>query len=159
MKIGIIGDTHGSKKVMETICRHFEGAEFFLHTGDHWKDAFYLEDRLQVPVLTVRGNCDLSEFCKELTFEVMGQTFLLTHGHEYKVKYGLERLYYRALELNAGYCVFGHTHVPFNRRLGGTLFLNPGSLAWPRGRERYAGILLEHRSGAFRAEFVEAGFR
>lgn len=157
MKIGIIGDTHGSKKVLTELYHFFAGVDFFLHTGDHWKDAFYLEDRFNIPVLTVRGNCDMSEFCKELTFEVMGETFFLTHGHEYRVKYGLERLYYRALELNARYCVFGHTHLPFNQQVGGILFLNPGSPVWPRRREQYAGISLEHRNGAFCADFVEAG--
>jgi len=100
LKIGIIGDTHGSKSVLETIYKLFKDVDFFVHTGDHWKDACYLEDKFQVPVLTVRGNCDFSTFPQELTFEVMGKKFYLTHGHEYNVKYGLERLYYRALEAN-----------------------------------------------------------
>lgn len=156
MKIGIIGDTHGSRRSLEIIEKNFSKVNFFVHTGDHWTDGQLLEKKLRVPVLAVKGNCDSGDFSSELRFAVKGYRFFVTHGHQYQVKFGLQRLYYRSKEEQTDYCIYGHTHVPHCERIDGILFLNPGSLTWPRNAEQYAGILLEYSEAGFQARFVEA---
>ena len=37
-------------------------------------------------------------------------------------------LYYKALEINANYVLFGHTHFQEKFEKGGITFINPGSL-------------------------------
>lgn len=149
MRIGIIGDTHGYKDSLEIICRCFQEVDFFIHTGDHWQDGQYLEQKWNVPVLAVRGNCDPPDFPPELNFTLEGKRFYVTHGHNYGVKSGLLRLHYRALELQADFCIYGHTHLAGIRQYEGITFLNPGSVTFPRGGEKYAGILLEYKNESF----------
>ncbi len=36
--------------------------------------------------------------------------FLLSHGHRYKVKHDLQTIYYRGLETDVDFVLYGHTH-------------------------------------------------
>lgn len=154
MKIGVVGDTHGSKEACALICRVFKDAQLLFHTGDHWQDGVYLEKITGIPVITVKGNCDYKERDKEVLMNVENKKFFLTHGHLYGVKYGLTVLQERAEELGVDYCLFGHTHKPLILEKKGIWFLNPGSLVWPRGREKYVGILMELKQNTFVSSFV-----
>ena len=74
----------------------------------------------------VAGNCDaLGE--REVVTEIEGVKILLTHGHLYGVKSGMQKLYYRAKELDVNVVIFGHTHAPLITKEDGILFLNPGT--------------------------------
>jgi putative phosphoesterase len=153
MKVGIIGDTHGSQEALKTIINSFKEVELFIHTGDHWQDAVCLEKKTGIPVFTVKGNCDYEERASELCFTLKGKRFLLTHGHLYGVKYGLQTLAYRAEELGVDYCVFGHTHRAIIENYNNIVFFNPGSIAWPRGENYFAGIILDYRENIFISQF------
>lgn len=61
MKIGIVGDTHGSQAALKKIIEAFQGVELFIHTGDHWQDGVLLEQKTGIPVFTVKGNCDYED--------------------------------------------------------------------------------------------------
>ena len=79
----------------------------------------------------VSGNCDFfdADTPSELVLEMEGKGFV-THGHKYRVKDGLNTLYYRGLELDADIVLFGHTHssqIVSGRN--GTL--NPGAFQGP----------------------------
>ncbi|MGI6144564.1 MAG: metallophosphoesterase [Clostridia bacterium] len=154
MKIGIVGDTHGSKKAFAIISKVFKDVQMLFHTGDHWQDAVYLEQIMGIPVITVKGNCDRAVRENELLLTVENKRFFLTHGHLYEVKYGLTSLQFRAEELGAEYCLFGHTHSPMILENNGIWFLNPGSLTWPRGKETYAGIIMEYKKNCFESSFM-----
>jgi putative phosphoesterase len=154
MKIGLVGDTHGSKEALVIIRRVFHDVQLFFHTGDHWKDGVYLEQETGIPVLTVKGNCDYGSMSSELMFTIKSKKFFLTHGHLYGVKYGLTSLFARAQELDVDYCFFGHTHCPLLTKHKGIYFLNPGSLVWSRGKETYAGIILEYQENNFISRFI-----
>lgn len=155
MKVGIIGDTHGSNESLTKILQAFSEVELFLHTGDHWQDGALVEQKTGIPVLTVKGNCDRGEMSDELVFTLSGKRFFLTHGHMYGVKYGLGILIARATELSADYCVFGHTHRTMLEKRNGIWFLNPGSLTWPRVQGKYAGILLEDLNNIFVTRYID----
>lgn len=155
MKVGIIGDTHGSQESLKKILSAFSEAELFLHTGDHWQDGVFVEQKTGVPVLMVKGNCDRGEMSDELVFTLSGKGFLLTHGHMYGVKYGLGILTAKATELSVDYCVFGHTHRTMLEKRNGIWFLNPGSPTWPRVQKKYAGILLEDLNNIFVPRYID----
>lgn len=149
MRIGIISDTHGSKSSLNMIHNAFKNVDFFIHAGDHWQDGYYLQKKYKVPVIAVKGNCDLNTFPYEIVFELKNKRFYVTHGHRYRVKDGLQCLYYRAQECKADYCIFGHTHEPQIASVKNITFLNPGSLTWPRGEKKYLGIVLEYWDNNF----------
>lgn len=155
VRIGIISDTHGSKNNLNIIYNAFKTVDFFIHAGDHWQDGYYLQKKFKVPVVAVKGNCDLRPFPQEMVFELKNKRFYLTHGHHYRVKYGLKNLYYRAQECKADYCIFGHTHEPLVTLVDNITFLNPGSLTFPRGVTKYLGIMLEYKYNDFHPYLLE----
>ena len=155
MKIGLVGDTHGSAEALKKIEQVFTGVNLLFHTGDHWQDGVYLEKKMGLPVLAVKGNCDYGSQPSELQLKLKDKQFFLTHGHTYGVKFTIKTLLARAKELGGDYCLFGHTHRPFLKKEAGIYFLNPGSWAFPRGKEKYIGIGLLYRENEFQPFFVQ----
>ncbi|HHW44438.1 MAG TPA: metallophosphoesterase [Desulfotomaculum sp.] len=133
MRIGVIGDTHGYVERALKLLKQLEPLDMVLHTGDHYRDAGQLARVIPVPVKAVAGNCDpLKSGPAEELLQLAGKRILLTHGHLYQVHHSLQKLMYRALELQADVVVFGHTHVRYNQAHEGILFFNPGSVYHPR---------------------------
>jgi putative phosphoesterase len=155
VKIGIIGDTHGSIQSLIKILDLFSEVELFLHTGDHWQDGAAVEQKTGIPVLTVKGNCDRGKMSSELVFTIARKKVFLTHGHLYGVKSGLNTLLTRAGELSADYCVFGHTHRAMIEKRKGIWLLNPGSMTWSRVQKNYAGILMEVQNNIFVTRYID----
>ena len=54
------------------------------------------------------------------------------YGHFYHVKMSLEKLHYKALELGANIVCYGHSHCIAVEKINGVLFINPGSIVFPR---------------------------
>ena len=58
------------------------------------------------------------------------------------MKIGINSLYRFAKDNNIDFVVFGHTHIPIYETIDNITFINPGSLAYPRGGSNKAfGIL------------------
>ena len=113
----------------------------FIHCGDSELEA-------SSPFLsgyhTVRGNCDYdSRLPLELLLEDGHERILVTHGHLNKVKSSLMGITYKAAEMNATICCFGHSHLLGVEKIGETLFINPGSIRLPRGRKEKTYIHLQ----------------
>lgn len=155
MNIGVISDTHGSKENIEIIIERFNNVDMFIHAGDNYQDAQVIERKKQVPVISVKGNCDYGDWPLEEEFFLAGKKIFLTHGHKYGVKYNLQRLYFRAKELEADCCIFGHSHIASIDIIDSIWFLNPGSLTWPRGKMRYLGILLRINEGVINCSLLD----
>jgi len=119
----VFSDVHGDYKAMQKlrplICEN-DGAFF---AGDGL--SCVLQSNIE-KLYWVAGNCD-GYGDKELIAEIDGVKILLTHGHLYGVKSGLQRLFYRAKELDVNAVIFGHTHAPLIALEDGVLFLNPGT--------------------------------
>ncbi len=117
-KIGILSDTHGllRPEVLETL----QGCEYILHGGDINKKSIL--DRLNTiaPVIVVRGNND-KEWAKDIpeTFRgvICGLHIFMVHNK----KYIPENL------LNTDLIIYGHSHRYEEKKIGGMLYLNPGS--------------------------------
>lgn len=123
MKYLLISDSHGLLTELGNLKAKYQDYEI-LHAGDFTIPSDYLD---KLGIKYVAGNCD-KEGAKELILKTSAGIIYMTHGDRYQVKFGLNRLYYRSLEVNATYVIFGHTHSPLILKEGDITFLNPGSL-------------------------------
>lgn len=149
MKILVVSDSHGQlKNVVEKMIElGYDDLDAIIHLGDYVEDADRLKEILGKKLYKVAGNGDLTSGCDfEKLIDIKGHRLFLTHGHQYDVSNNLERLYYRALELEADIVLYGHTHLVMNLEREGVLFINPGSPTFPRNLDRTESfILLEIR--------------
>lgn len=106
-----------------------ERPDALVHLGDHANDARVLaEEYPLLPLVTVKGNCDLATDAPEQArMNWDGTVIFAVHGHRYHVKNGLLSLRYAALEQGAHIALFGHTHCPYCEYRDGLWLLNPGA--------------------------------
>lgn len=156
IRLAVISDSHHAKARVESFARLAarEGFDAVVHCGDGESDARWLSEKLPMPVRFVAGNCDfLADARREECFSLGGVRLFVAHGDRYGVKYGLERLSYRAEELGARAALFGHTHAPFAGYAGGVLLVNPGALK----DGRYAVLRIAEDAIEPRLEKLESG--
>ena len=60
-KIGITGDTHGSKQAIRQVLHAVPPVEYWFHTGDYSQDGRFLVAETKLPLLAVCGNTDPGE--------------------------------------------------------------------------------------------------
>lgn len=135
-RIAVVSDSHGNFRHIGRYRNECGRMDWFLHAGDHMKDAARIAVNLGVDpsrVRVVAGNCDYpTTQPEEITVEIEGVKLYMTHGHAYGVKSDLQRIHYRAQEVGARVAIFGHSHVPVLAEVGGILLFNPGSISEPR---------------------------
>lgn len=160
MKVGVLSDTHDNLPAIEEAARRLKeaGVERVLFAGDFCAPFAAAKMReFEVPLIAVFGNndgdkfllkersaefCDLADAPREL--ELAGKKVLLMH-----FPWLLEPL---AKSGSFDLIVYGHTHRPEIRKVGGTLIVNPGECGgWLTGKKTIAIVDLE-RMGA---ELVE----
>ena len=146
MKLLVVSDTHGRRdRLADLLVRHRD-AEWFLFLGDGERDLPDVLPSERCTMVGVRGNCDsamFSDLPEERFLDLGTYTVMMTHGHVYSVKSGIDRAIARAVERGADILCFGHTHVPLERylpkgeRIGDLVLtkplwvMNPGSLGKP----------------------------
>ncbi len=133
MKYLVLSDSHGFFADKNKILALVDQVDEVIHLGDYAKDIEALNLGLK-PYHVVAGNCDIKgEYPDEIILLDEGHKILLTHGHRYDVKYHLNKLYYKALSLDADIVMYGHTHVPMSTKVENLYIINPGSVSLPRG--------------------------
>lgn len=153
LRVLILSDTHGRLERIEQVVRQVGRYDVLLHAGDHAEDVL---DRYKKAV-TVCGNCDPDGLCStEQDVSLLGVRGLLVHGHLLNVKTSPLPLMYKAAEREAQLTVFGHTHTPTLFIEEGRVFLNPGSLSYPRGYTEctYATVDLTRTDAGVEAVFA-----
>jgi hypothetical protein len=131
IKVGVLSDTHlhGATPALRRIYdRHLSGLSVLLHAGDvvSTEVVRFLE---QGPFFGVHGNMDPPDLRERLPseriVELNGFRIGLTHGRGSPSTCEEE-----AARRFSGVdvVVYGHTHIPANRVLGGVLLFNPGTL-------------------------------
>jgi putative phosphoesterase len=176
--LGVIGDTHVpdrrralDARILPLLRSRNVGA--ILHTGD--VSAQHVLDELgQVaPVFAVKGNRDwlwLGGLPLVLLLNFNGASIALAHGHGGWLKYILDKPAYslRGVDLRravprlqsqfptADAVVFGHLHLPFNQRINGQLFFNPGSPHFPHRKHNAPslGFLHIQAGGEMQGEII-----
>lgn len=127
-KLLILSDSHGTMQYMQAAVRRYRPHVVF-HLGDHCTDADLLAREIDMPLISIRGNCDYytRDRADRWECEFDGIRVLAVHGHQYEVKRGLLRLRYAAQERGARLVLFGHTHRPFCQQEGDLWLVNPGA--------------------------------
>ncbi len=146
MRIGIVGDTHGSLPAMRKVLASAPPVEYWLHTGDHAADSNFLRLETKLPVISVLGNCDRIVTKDEKPDEYItleGHKIWVTHGNKYLHENGEAELAWWARKLEMEIVVFGHTHVPLVKWYGDVLLINPGSPVLPRSETGESFAVLE----------------
>lgn len=100
-------------------------------------------------VMTEENKAYLRTLLPEIRFEVASRRFRLLHGSPRRMnEYLFEDRDERSLEriaqtASCDVLVFGHTHKPWHREIGGVLFVNTGSVGKPKdGDPRACWVLL-----------------
>ncbi|MGH9456974.1 MAG: metallophosphoesterase family protein [Thermoanaerobaculia bacterium] len=130
-RVGVISDTHG--RLDADIAGIFEGVDHIIHAGDIGDEAILYELRAIAPLTAVAGNIDgfvCGDAGVAARAEIGGLSFLVTHIIDRPRRLTAEVAAVVADE-RPDVVVFGHSHLPHDEIVGGTLFFNPAS-AGPR---------------------------
>lgn len=142
----LISDTHGAcDEKLRALSRTLTSGDYLIHCGDGAGDLGKIDIPSSCKAVAVRGNCDfLPALPAFRILDLPSARVLVTHGHEQNVSPdALLGLYYFAAEQNCTYVVYGHTHVADITIYGGVTFVNPGSLARPRGGKPSYAVITE----------------
>lgn len=142
MKILVISDIHNKKGVVkEVVSKHKPDYIFFLGDGINIINEelnTFNSDKLYI----VKGNCDLFSSAPIVSkVELAGYKFLLTHGHEFRVKQTQDELATYAKIHSIDVVCFGHTHASYKENISNISFFNPGSIGSNRALENSFGII------------------
>ena len=130
MKILIMSDTHTiPKSALIDILNHIE-YDHFIHCGDIYMN--YTQGDLGL-VQLVRGNNDFNDSPSQISTIIDQKKFFITHGHHYDIGFTMSTIQEHCQGKYDVVC-FGHSHIPLKEEINGTLYINPGSLCYPRGR-------------------------
>jgi uncharacterized protein len=150
MKIGVISDTHNYLDPKVAVL--FAGVDHILHAGDVGMPIIILELAEIAPVTAVRGNTDEAVDYKETeVIQLAGRKFLLHHIIDARRLSDIAKR--RIARAKPDVVVFGHSHQPFNERIGGTLYFNPGYAGKPRFNQPRSVAVLHCEAEAIRAEY------
>jgi len=130
MRIIVISDTHGREYKIRDILADQPEADALICLGDGVKGVEnMMEDYPRIKLYAVAGNCDTAPHLRDYDIiKIAGKQLLITHGHTYGVKFGIEKLLNTAGVLGVDMVLYGHTHIPHNEYLDGLYILNPGSV-------------------------------
>lgn len=149
-RLGIISDTHGHEEAWRHALVRWGPVDGVLHCGDVLAEiATGLEEMIRnasFPVIISRGNCDRPGdeillgrpvLAPYATVWWNSRLILVGHGAPFQP---LREL---GLRCRADLVIYGHTHVSSVVREEGTIFLNPGSAALPKGRDPASAAVLD----------------
>ncbi len=140
----VVSDVHSAEGKFKRLLKKETSADGFIFAGDGVRIVSRYKENFK-RFYAVSGNCDFSfDAEQEILINSDGLKIFLCHGHKYRVKYDMISLFFRARELEANICVFGHTHRPALQWKHGILFLNPGSLL----NNSYAVLTIEGQANA-----------
>lgn len=159
MRIGLVSDTHlrRADQVSPDLLQALEGVEGIIHLGDITELAVLEAFEQVAAVEAVWGNVDpprtRSALPRSRLLRLAGYNVAAVHGSG--APEGLaERLLADFRGKDIAVLLFGHSHRPEVRTVGGVLVVNPGSpVANPFSRRRTCGIL--HLEDPPRAEIID----
>lgn len=133
----LVSDTHGRDDNFYDVLDLEEPVDGIIHCGDFEGSEGKYALASNCPVYFVAGNNDFfSDLSRELEFNLDGHNFFVAHGHNYMVSMDLEYIRSEGISRGADVVVFGHTHKPVAKVVGGVYMFNPGSLSYPRQEGR-----------------------
>ncbi|RMF48379.1 MAG: metallophosphoesterase [Deltaproteobacteria bacterium] len=138
IRIGCLSDTHLAdpeecrRLARELLTREFQGVDLVLHAGDVGNPELLVQFA-PIETLAVAGNTDQShaDLPSERLVSCNGVRIALAHGWGAGTRVAGSLLKYFSGSA-PDVIVYGHSHVPDNRLVNGTLLFNPGSPTRPR---------------------------
>lgn len=133
MKLLVLSDSHGRDDLLLNIIIEHSDVHAIIFLGDGERDfeqvlhsGFVTPDK---EICQVRGNCDLASMGPDAVVrEFGGVRFLMTHGHEQKVKLSFWGLVDAAKAKKCSVALYGHTHYKSVDVKEGITLINPGSV-------------------------------
>lgn len=152
MKLLVVSDNHGEKEILEDLkIKYVNEVDAMFHCGDSELAA---DDDALNGFICVRGNCDRDDrLLEQQVIDRLGETIFFTHGHLYEVKTTLLNLFYKSQEVEAALVFFGHTHRLGAEQIEGTIFVNPGSLSYPRGGNEKTYVIMGKSGSTWEVRF------
>lgn len=123
------------------------GVDHIVHAGDIGRPDIVDVLRRIAPVTAIRGNVDSGEWARKYP----DTEFLRLAGRSIHVLHDLKTLAIDA-RVSIDVIISGHSHVPKIERIGGILYLNPGSAGPRRFRLPVTLATLEVTSEGLRPE-------
>ena len=157
MKIGVVSDTH-SLLIPPEVINGLNKMEIIIHAGDFCTVKDVETFRRLKDFKGVYGNMDGADVRKILPrraiFAIEGVMIGIFHG-EGPSEGILDSVRNACKDRKLDVIVFGHSHQPFNKMIGDTLYFNPGSPNdLVRAPYRSYGIL-EIKSGTVTGKIVK----
>jgi putative phosphoesterase len=183
VRIGLLADVHGDLDALHAALGVFDlhGVDTIMLAGDavsshrlsddvldliREREIAYIVGNHELTLLRwsprTRGRPDswehLQKIPAQILLDVGGRSLLMVHGSPWTPHDDYLHRAHPALartpELGVDFLVLGHTHAPMRLEIGGTVVVNPGSAAEPRGEAPAPTCaILETTNGA--VTFVE----
>lgn len=161
MMVGVVSDTHGRQRTVETVRKLLEqhGVSCVLHCGDI-DDAETVDLFEGLPTHFVFGNCDYDHEGLRAAMERTGATFhdhfgsLELEGCKLAWIHSDDQRLFRDVETSGHYdfLFYGHTHQAEEHQTGPTRVINPGALHRARVK---SFVVLDLQSGRVESVRVE----
>lgn len=149
MLVGVISDTHGLLRPEAEAA--LAGVSHILHAGDVGRPEALERLARLAPLTAIRGNVDAGAWA-----EALPETVTLTlAGRRLHMLHDLKALRLDPAAEGIDVVVSGHSHRPGVERLGGVLYLNPGSAGRRRFRLPVTLARLDLAAEPPRAEIVD----
>ena len=160
MKVGIISDTHISKKI-DSIDRliedYFYDVDTIIHVGDFNSSEVIKRIKSKKKFIGVYGNNDSKDIRNILPIKdiikIEGYKVGLFHGHG-SGKNTLDRAYDEFKDDKVDIIIFGHSHQPIIRTRNKVLMINPGSPMKKLKERWYSYVLLQLNKKKIEAKMV-----
>ena len=161
MKILLISDIHGIKSNLKVIEEKLQketfdkivilGDLFYIGPRNKLLDAYdisYVKDFFETykdKIIGIKGNCDSEidiEVCPFPMISTLGYLHVdnldiyLTHGHLYNET---------NWKKNNSILIFGHYHIPFIKKIGDIIYINPGSISLPKENNKPSYLVYENK--------------
>ena len=171
MKYLICSDTHGriisTKKLLDAIKR--ENPDFVIHLGDFLYngprngvpddyDPASVADifsKLKDKIIGIKGNCDSRVDETVLGFALEDSKALPIGGHIVWLVHGDKLDEVKHLVGDKDIILYGHTHIYEIAKLDGVLYVNPGSIGFPKNDNPSTYAILE--DGMISIKELESG--
>lgn len=148
MRILVTSDSHEDYRSLKKAVEAAEPFDAFIFLGDGERD-FDIVTRNMAGITTyrVRGNNDWNGSAPlSLIAEIGAHKFFITHGNNYGLWQGYDKLLSAADSNGCQAVLFGHTHSRHYSFEKGIHIFNPGSVSQPRdGKPRSYGIITEEK--------------
>jgi putative phosphoesterase len=167
-KILVISDVHGNRSKLKQVFTWVMNNAVYdsvirdvIFLGDGILDLYPAaeETGFYCNLNPVRGNNDYgSEIPEAAVYKFEGHKFFLCHGHRYALYNGYNTLINAAKNAGADTALFGHLHMPYDKRTNGIRLINPGSIGNPRSKIGASFAVIESAAGkSFNVRFWGVG--